>query len=137
MVEINLPEVVAEVTAAFQRYEHALVNNDVAVLNELFWQSPHTLRFGIAENLYGHAAIANFRSARSPAGLARRLRNTVITSYGRDVATANTEFLRDTVPRVGRQSHTWLRLPEGWRIVAAHVSYMDAPPLPAGSPLKA
>jgi hypothetical protein len=123
--EINLPEVVAEVTAAFERYEQALVSNDVAVLNELFWQSPHTLRFGIAENLYGHAAIAGFRSARSPSGLARRLRNTVITSYGRDVATANTEFLRDTVPRLGRQSHTWLRLPEGWRIVAAHVSYMD------------
>jgi Protein of unknown function (DUF3225) len=127
MYEINLPEVVAEVTAAFERYEQALVSNDVAVLNELFWQSPHTLRFGIIENLYGHAAIAGFRSARSPAGLARRRRNTVITSYGRDVATANTEFLRGAVPRLGRQSQTWLRLPEGWRIVAAHVSYMDPP----------
>jgi hypothetical protein len=127
MYEINLPEVLAEVTAAFERYELALVSNDVTVLNELFWNSPHTLRFGITENLYGHAAIAGFRTARSPVGLARRLANTVITTYGRDVATANTEFLRDTVPRLGRQSHTWLRLPEGWRIVSAHVSYMDQP----------
>jgi hypothetical protein len=127
MYEINLPEVVTEVTAAFERYEQALVSNDVAILNELFWNSPHTVRFGISENLHGHGAIAGFRSARSPAGLARRLANTVITSYGRDVATANTEFRRDAVARLGRQSQTWLRLPEGWRIVAAHVSYM-APP---------
>jgi allophanate hydrolase len=125
--EINLPDVLAEVTAAFERYEQALVTNDVAILNELFWNSPLTVRFGISENLYGHGAIAGFRSARSPAGLARRLANTVITSYGRDVATANTQFRRDAVPRLGRQSQTWLRLPEGWRIVAAHVSYM-APP---------
>jgi hypothetical protein len=123
--EINIPEIVAEVTAAFRRYEQALVGNDVAVLTELFWSSPHTLRFGITENLYGHRDICEFRGARSPVGLARQLRNTVITTYGRDFATANTEFQRDHVPRVGRQSHTWLRLPEGWRIVAAHVSYMD------------
>jgi hypothetical protein len=123
--DINLPEVIAEVTAAFERYERALVSNDVAVLDELFWRSPHTLRFGITENLYGHAAIAAFRSARSPAGLARQLHHTVITSYGRDFATANTEFVR--AGRVGRQSQTWLRLPEGWRIVAAHVSYGDPP----------
>lgn len=127
MYEINIPEIVAEVTAAFERYERALVGNDVAVLNELFWNSPHTLRLGITENLYGHPAIAGFRRGRSPVGLARRLRNTVITTYGRDFATANTEFLRDDTPRIGRQSHTWLRLPEGWRIVAAHVSYMDEP----------
>jgi hypothetical protein len=127
MYEINLPDIVAEVTAAFQRYEQALVSNDIAVLDELFWRSPHTLRFGITENLYGHEAISSFRGARSPLGLARRLRNTVITTYGRDFGTANTEFLRDTTKRVGRQSHTWLRLPEGWRIVAAHVSYMDVP----------
>jgi hypothetical protein len=124
--EINLPEVIAEVTAAFERYERALMCNDVAELNELFWRSPHTLRFGIAENLYGHAAIAGFRRARSPAGLARQLHHTVITSYGRDFATANTEFIR--AGRPGRQSQTWLRLPEGWRIVAAHVSYSDPPP---------
>jgi Protein of unknown function (DUF3225) len=127
MYEINLPEVVAEVTAAFQRYEQALVGNDIAVLNELFWRSPHTLRLGIAENLYGHDAIAAFRGARSPLNLARRLSHTVITTYGRDFATANTEFSRATTPRIGRQSHTWLRLPEGWRIAAAHVSYMDSP----------
>jgi len=125
MHEINIPEVLAEVTAAFYRYEQALVANDVAVLTELFWNSPHTLRFGITENLYGHAQIAGFRAARSPVGLARQLRNTVITTYGRDFGTANTEFTRETTPRIGRQSHTWLRLPEGWRIVAAHVSYMD------------
>ncbi|HUN46094.1 MAG TPA: oxalurate catabolism protein HpxZ [Stellaceae bacterium] len=125
MHEINIPEVLAEVTAAFYRYETALVGNDVAVLTELFWNSPHTLRFGITENLYGHAQITGFRAARSPVGLARQLRNTVITTYGRDFGTANTEFTRETTPRIGRQSHTWLRLPEGWRIVAAHVSYMD------------
>ncbi len=127
MYEINISEVVAEVTAAFQRYEQALVANDVAVLNELFWRSPHTVRMGITENLYGHDEIAGFRSARSPLRLARKLRRTVITTYGRDFATANTEFERATAPRIGRQSHTWLRLPEGWRIVAAHVSYMDSP----------
>jgi hypothetical protein len=128
MYEINIPDVVAEVTAAFERYEQALVTNDVAVLNELFWKSPHTIRLGATENLYGHQAIAGFRAARSPLNLARRLRHTVITTYGRDFATANTEFERVTTARIGRQSHTWLRLPEGWRIVAAHVSYLDAPP---------
>jgi Protein of unknown function (DUF3225) len=125
MDEINLPEIVAEVTAAFARYEAALVSNDVAVLNELFWKSPHTLRLGASENLYGYDAIAGFRAARSPLNLVRRLRHTVITTYGRDFATANTEFERDGIARTGRQSHTWLRLPEGWRIVAAHVSYLE------------
>jgi hypothetical protein len=125
MYEINIPEVVAEVAAAFARYEQALVTNDIAVLNELFWNSPHTVRLGATENLYGHPAIAGFRAARSPLNLARRLRHTVITTYGRDFATANTEFERATSARIGRQSHTWLRLAEGWRIVAAHVSYLD------------
>jgi len=124
-VQINDPAVVAEVTALHERYEAALVGNDVAVLTKLFWNSPMTLRFGITENLYGHEQITGFRTGRSPVGLARQLRNTVITTYGRDFATANTEFVRENVPRIGRQSHTWLRLPEGWRIVAAHVSYMD------------
>lgn len=127
MLPINIPEVVAEVTAAFQRYERALTGNDIAVLNELFWRSPHTLRLGIGENLYGHDAIAGFRARRSPANLARRLAHTVITTFGKDFATANTEFTRPFVTRTGRQSHTWVRMPEGWRIVAAHVSYMDAP----------
>ncbi|MBB3266713.1 hypothetical protein FHW79_004360 [Azospirillum sp. OGB3] len=122
--EINIPEVVAEVTAAFERYERALTGNDVAVLDELFWNHPATLRYGVGENLYGYDAIAAFRQGRPAAGLDRSLRNTVITTYGRDMATANTEFTRPSTGRVGRQSHTWVRMPEGWRIVAAHVSLM-------------
>ncbi|MBF8178034.1 MAG: oxalurate catabolism protein HpxZ [Burkholderiaceae bacterium] len=124
--EINLPEIVAEVTAAFRRYEAALTGNDVAVLDELFWNSPHTLRYGAGENLLGYEAIKAFRLARPSKGLERELVNTVITTYGRDYATANTEFTRVGEPRIGRQSHTWLRLPEGWRIVAAHVSLISA-----------
>jgi hypothetical protein len=123
-LDINLPDVVAEVTAAFQRYEKALVTNDVAVLDELFWKSPHTLRFGMGENLYGYEQIAAFRGARPSTGLARTLQNTVITTYGRDFATANTEFRRENQPRTGRQSQTWARTPEGWRVVSAHVSLM-------------
>ncbi|MEJ0068545.1 MAG: oxalurate catabolism protein HpxZ [Pseudomonadota bacterium] len=121
-MEINLPEIVAEVTAQFQRYETALVTNDIETLNALFWKSPLTLRYGMAENLYGHDQIAGFRAARSPVGLARTTSNTVITTYGRDCATANTEFQRASMPRGGRQSQTWARMPEGWRIVSAHVS---------------
>jgi hypothetical protein len=124
--EINHPETLAEVRAAFERYERALVGNDVKVLDEFFWDSPYTMRYGATENLYGHAAIAAFRAARSPSGLARRLTRTVITTYGRDFATANTEFERPPGKRLGRQSQTWLRLPGGWRIVAAHVSYLEA-----------
>lgn len=124
MLPINLPDVVAEVTAAFERYEQALITNDVTVLDELFWRSPHTLRYGAGENLYGWEQIASFRSGRSPVGLARTRANIVITTYGRDFATANTEFRRDSTPKVGRQSQTWVRMPEGWRIVAAHVSLM-------------
>jgi hypothetical protein len=123
--EINIPEVLAEVTATFERYEQALVNNDVEVLDELFWNSPHTLRYGATENLYGYAAIAEFRNARSPAGLARRLLKTVITTYGRDFATANTEFQRANSSRLGRQSQTWVRTAEGWQVVAAHVSLLE------------
>jgi len=119
---INLPEVHREVFAAFVRYEKALVENDVAVLDELFWKSPHTLRYGIAENLYGYDEIAQFRASRPSQALLRRLEKTVITTYGEDFATANTEFYRDEVH--GRQSQTWLRTPDGWRIVAAHVSIM-------------
>lgn len=124
--EINLPDVVAEVTAAFMRYEAALTGNDVAVLDELFWNSPHTLRYGAGEDLLGYEAIRAFRLARPSKGLERELMNTVITTYGRDYATANTEFTRVGESRIGRQSHTWLRLPEGWRIVAAHVSLIAA-----------
>ena len=122
---VNIPEVLAEVTAVFARYEDALVNNQVEVLDELFWNSPTTIRYGAAENLIGYAAIQAFRAARPAAGLARRLSNTVITTYGRDTATAMTEFRRDGSARVGRQSQTWVRLPEGWRVVAAHVSLID------------
>lgn len=124
MSAINLPEIVAEVTAAFERYETALVTNDVAVLDELFWNSPLTLRYGVGENLYGYDAIAAFRGGRSSQGLARERRNTVITTYGRDFATANTEFTRASTSRIGRQSQTWMRTPDGWRVVSAHVSLM-------------
>lgn len=123
-MDINLPDVVAEVTAAFERYERALVTNDVAVLDELFWNSPHTLRYGATENLYGYEAIRAFRAGRSAQGLARTILRTTITTYGRDLASANIEFLRDGSTRTGRQSQTWLRTPEGWRVVAAHVSLL-------------
>lgn len=127
MVEINIPEVVAEVEEAFRRYERALVSNDVAELDELFWRSPHTLRYGATENLYGYDEIAAFRAARSLAGLARELLRTVITTYGRDFATANAEFKRVGATRSGRQSQVWLRTEDGWRVVAAHVSLLAEP----------
>ncbi len=127
-MDINLPDILAEVTAAFARYEMALVTNDVAVLDELFWDSPHTLRYGATENLYGYDAIRAFRAGRPAQGLARELMHTVITTYGRDFATASTEFRRSGAARTGRQSQTWLRTPDGWRVVSAHVSLLDAPP---------
>ena len=127
--ETNLPDVHAEVAAVFARYEDALVNNRVAVLDELFWRSPHTVRYGTGENLYGFDQIAAFRAARPSAGLPRTLTRTVITTYGRDLATAMTEFRRDGQSAIGRQSQTWARLPEGWRVVAAHVSLMPGPPV--------
>ena len=123
-MEINIPEVVAEVTAAFERYEKALVDNDVTVLDELFWYSPYTLRYGVTENLYGYDEIATFRKNRSPVNLERSLMNTIITTYGRDFATANTEFQRQGSNRTGRQSQTWMRTDQGWRIVSAHVSLL-------------
>ena len=127
-MDIDLPDVLAEVTAQFARYEAALVSNDVAVLDELFRNDSCTLRYGVGENLYGYDAIMAFRSARSPVGLGRRTNKTVITSYGRDTAVASTLFYRDSLPgKVGRQMQTWVRFPEGWRIVAAHVSIIDEP----------
>lgn len=128
-MEIDLPDVLAEVTAQFRRYETALVNNDVAVLDELFRNDNRTLRYGIAENLYGYESITAFRAARSPIGLMRRTDKTVITTYGRDTAVAATLFYRDAWAgaKVGRQMQTWIRFPEGWRIVAAHVSIIDEP----------
>ncbi len=126
MPEINIPEVVAEVTAAFERYERALVSNDVDVLIELFWDSPLTLRYGLAENLYGIDEIANFRHDRPVGDFRRELTRTVITSYGRDFATANTEYRRISSGKRGRQSQTWMRTDAGWRVVAAHVSWFEA-----------
>jgi Protein of unknown function (DUF3225) len=122
-MDIDLPDVVAEVRAAFDAYERALVANDVVVLDAMFHDDPRTIRFGGGENLFGYAQIQAFRAARSPAGLARILSHTVITAYGRDVAIASTLFHRDAMPgKVGRQMQTWVRFPEGWRVVAAHVS---------------
>jgi Protein of unknown function (DUF3225) len=127
-MQVDLPEVLTEVTAQFARYEQALVSNDVAVLDELFRADPRTLRYGVGENLYGYEAIMAFRAARSPIGLNRRTAKTVISTYGRDTAVASTLFYRDTLPgKVGRQMQTWVRFPEGWRIVAAHVSIIDDP----------
>jgi hypothetical protein len=124
-LEINRPEIYAEMQAAFARYEDALVNNRVEILDQLFWQSNRTVRYGATENLVGIDAIRAFRVGRSPAGLARVLANTVITTYGRDFAIAMTEFRREGNPRIGRQSQTWVRFDDGWRVVAAHVSYID------------
>jgi hypothetical protein len=131
-MQINIPEVVAEVTAAFARYETALVTNDTAVLDELFRTADETVRFGIAENLFGIEEIRNFRNNRPPIGLAREVARTNITTYGRDFATTAITFYRDTAPgKVGRQMQSWARFPEGWRVVAAHVSLI---PMPADEP---
>jgi len=130
-MEIDLPDVLAEVTAQFARYETALVSNDVAVLDELFRNDSRTLRYGVGENLYGYEAIMGFRAARSPIGLGRQTDKTVITTYGRDAAVASTLFYRDSLPgKVGRQMQTWVRFPDGWKVVAAHVSIINEP----GSP---
>ena len=127
-IEVDLPDVVTEVKAAFAVYEKALTSNDVTTLDSLFRKDSRTLRYGMGENLYGYDAIAAFRAARSPAGLMRDLSKTVITAYGRDTAVASTLFHRSSAPgKVGRQMQTWVRFPEGWRIVAAHVSLIDAP----------
>jgi hypothetical protein len=130
---INLPDVHAEVSAAFARYEDALVNNRVEVLDELFWDSEQTVRYGAAENLLGIEAIRAFRNARPAQGLQRTLIRTVITTYGRHFATAMTEFRREGGNKHGRQSQTWARMPGGWCVVAAHVSLID-PPLPSTDP---
>jgi hypothetical protein len=130
-MEIDLPEVVAEVKREFERYERALVSNDVPLLDALFRDDPRTIRYGGGEILYGYDEIKAFRGARSPAGLARTLSRTVITTYGRDLAVASTLFHRDSAPgKIGRQMQTWVRFPEGWRVVAAHVSMIDQPPGP-------
>jgi Protein of unknown function (DUF3225) len=125
-MEIDLPEVVAEVRAAFERYEQALVANELATLDAMFNDDARTIRYGGAENLYGYREIEAFRAARSPVGLARTLSKTVVTTYGRDHAVASTLFRRASTPgKVGRQMQTWVRFPQGWRVVAAHVSLID------------
>ncbi len=119
---VDLPDVLEEMRAVFARYEDALVTNKIDVLDALFWSSPSTVRYGVAENLVGIDAIRAFRAARPSVGLARTLSSTVITTYGRDFATAMTEFRRDGSANVGRQSQTWVRFADGWKVVAAHVS---------------
>jgi hypothetical protein len=127
-MDVDLPEVLAEAREAFDRYEQALVSNDVATLDAMFRHDDRTIRYGVAENLYGHKEVAAFRAGRSPIGLGRTTSRTVITTYGRDYAVASTLFHRPTLAgRVGRQMQTWVRFPEGWRVVAAHVSIIDAP----------
>ena len=127
-MEINLPDIVVEVKAAFDRYEQALISNDLDTLNEMFRDDPRTIRYGMAENLYGYAEIMSFRAGRAPVGLARTLSRTVITTYGREFATASTLFERATTPgKIGRQMQTWVKFPEGWRVAAAHVSLIDRP----------
>ena len=121
-MELDIPEVHAEVTAAFMRYEQALVDNDVAVLDELFWNNERTIRYGAGEILHGYAEIMEFRASRPSVALERDLIRTSISTYGRDFATANTTFSRNG--KIGRQSQTWARMPEGWRVVSAHVSFM-------------
>lgn len=129
-MEINIPEVRAEVEAAFRRYETALMKNDIAVLNELFLNAPETIRYGPQEALYGFAEISSYRSARDVSDIARDLTRTAITSYGTDHAIAFTEYRRRSNGRMGRQSQTWVRMPEGWRVVAAHVSLLAPPERP-------
>jgi hypothetical protein len=127
-MEIDLPEVVAEVREAFGRYEQALVSNDVQALNEFFRDDPRTIRYGTGEILYGYDEIKAFRAARSPVALGRTLDRTVITTFGRDLAVASTLYERPSAPGMtGRQMQTWVKFPEGWRVVAAHVSLIDAP----------
>jgi Protein of unknown function (DUF3225) len=123
-MDINIPSVLEEVQAVSDRYEQALVSNDVEVLDALFWHSPFTLRYGVAENLYGHEAIRAFRAARPSTGLARKVLRTCITTYGHDFATVNLEFQRLGGQRPGRQSQTWMRTTSGWKVVSAHVSLL-------------
>ena len=127
-MEVDLPDVMAEVREVFERYEKALVTNDVATLDTLFRKDERTIRYGVAENLYGHSEVAAFRAGRSPINLARTRERVVITTFGRDFAVASTHFRRDSTPgKIGRQMQTWVRFPDGWQVVAAHVSLIDAP----------
>jgi len=125
-MQVDLPEIVAEVRAAFERYERALVTNDVDALDNFFRDDPRTIRYGVNENLYGFVEIAAFRAARVPVAHGRKLSRTVITTYGRDFAVASTIYERPSAPgRLGRQMQTWARFAEGWKIIAAHVSLLE------------
>ena len=126
-IQTNIPEIVAEVAAAFERYERALNANDVDVLDSCFWNDPRVIRYSLMDNAYGFGAIHASRLARARSDLRRALTRTVITTFGRDLATANTEFERLESGRRGRQSQTWVRMPEGWRVVSAHVSFIPTP----------
>ena len=131
---VNDPATHAEVSAEFAAYERALVSNDIAALDGFFANSEQVVRYGGGENLYGYAAIKAFRAGRPSAGLARTLEKTSITTWGEDFATASTLFRRANAPgKVGRQMQTWVRLKEGWRVVAAHVSVIDDPDTKAGA----
>ncbi|NMG49101.1 oxalurate catabolism protein HpxZ [Azoarcus communis] len=123
-MQINLPDVLAEVEAVFDEYEHALVSNDIDVLDRLFWNHELTLRYGAGENLYGFPAIQAFRQGRPAANLERTVTRRQVTTFGRDHAVTNIEFSRTGSTRTGRQSQTWVRMPEGWRVVSAHVSLL-------------
>lgn len=125
-MDINIPEVLAQVQAISDRYEQALVTNDVAELDALFWNSQRTVRYGVGENLYGYGAIQAFRAARAAVGLARTVLRSSITTYGYDFATVNLEFQRVGSAPTGRQSQTWMRTPEGWKVVSAHVSLLES-----------
>ena len=125
-MEINIPDVLLDLTKAFNQYEEALLSNQPEILNELFWRSPLTIRYGVAENLYGYDAIVGYRNTRASQGGAppRETRKTVVTTYGRDFGTTNIEYVRTQSGRKGRQSQTWVRTEDGWRIVGAHVSLL-------------
>jgi Protein of unknown function (DUF3225) len=125
-MRINDPETVAELQALYSQYERALVTNDAETLTRMFWASPQVMRFGITENLYGFDEIAAFRKGRAPLNLARNVRRLDIVTFGYDYGSVTLEFERDVDAKIvrGRQSQVWVRLPEGWRIVAAHVSIL-------------
>jgi hypothetical protein len=124
---INDPETMAELAAVYPKYETALMNNDIETMQSLFWESPHVVRFGATENLHGIDEIAAFRASRPPVNLARRITRLEITTFGKDFGCVHLEFEREKNGGVvrGRQSQTWVRLPEGWRVVAAHVSLLS------------
>jgi len=120
---VNDPEIVRELEEVFAKYETALNENDIAVLDELFWDSQHTVRYGIGEQLYGYEAIAAFRAGRDPIDLRRELTKVVITAFGDAFAIASCEYRRLATGRTGRQMQTWIKTPQGWRVAAAHVSF--------------